>query len=277
MAIIPRISVWFLPKVFDKRYRLATWTKNHRLFKSIVKKIMFSEDDMIVIPKKNVVKDISVDINIDDAGDRTLVPDEILKGVIERSDEIFIMNFCLCRKSSKCKDYPVDRGCIFIGKGTRRIPDDFGRRVTKDEAKSYIDECSDLGLVHIIGRNKLDSIWLNTGNKKDLLTICNCCPCCCLWNVARDISDDIGSVYKKMDSVTVKVDTEKCVGCGVCKENCFTRAIDIIDGKSVINEKQCRGCGRCADGCSFDAISIQYDSKVIDKEIDRICELVNKS
>lgn len=276
MSIIPKLSVKILPHFFGTRYRLARWTRKHRLFGNMVKRIAFKDDDMIVLPKDNVVKSIDVDISIDSAGDRTVLPSDVVKDVIRRSEDIFIMNFCLCRKSSKCKDYPIDHGCIFLGKGTRKIPKEFGHFATPDEAVAYIDECSDLGLVHIIGRNKLDSLWLHTGNRKDLMTICNCCPCCCLWNVARDISDDIGSTFKRMDGVRVSVDESLCIGCGSCADICFTKAVRIENGKASIDDR-CRGCGRCVEKCPPKAISITFDQSIVPSEVERISKLANLS
>ena len=272
MKIIANLSDRMLPFFFNTRYRLAKMTRKHRHFGNVVRKVFFDGDDMIVLPKDDVVS-IDVNIDIDSAGDRTVLPSDVVKGLIDRADDIFIMNHCLCRKSNRCEDYPIDHGCIFLGKGTHKIPEKFGHFATRDEAKNYIDECGRLGLVHIIGRNKLDSMWLHTGDKKDLMTICNCCPCCCLWNMVRDISDDISGTYKRMDGVGVTVDTDRCIGCGMCEEICFTKAIRIVDGKSSIDDK-CRGCGRCADICPQEAIRISFDPNKVDSEIKRIGELV---
>ena len=106
------------------------------------------------------------------------------------------------------------------------------------------------------------------------MTICNCCPCCCLWNMVRDISDDISSTYRKMDGVEVSVDTGKCIGCGSCADICFTKAIRIVDGKCTIDDR-CRGCGRCVDVCPIDAIAVSFDKAAIRPEIERISGLVN--
>ena len=276
MNIIARLSAALLPFFFGTRYRLARMTRKHRRLGNFVNRRFFDGDDMVVLPKDSVVRDINVNITIDSAGDRTILPSDIVKEIIDRADDIFIMNFCICRKSNKCKDFPVDHGCVFLGKGTKRIPEKFGHFATKDEAKAYINECTEMGFVHIIGRNKLDSMWLHTGDKKDLMSICNCCPCCCLWNMVRDISDDISSAYKRMEGVNVSVDTEKCIGCGKCEKICFTKAISIVDGKCVLDDK-CRGCGRCVEICPQDAISISFDDSKVETEIERIEKLVNLS
>ena len=277
MKIIATLSDKILPIFFNTRYRLARMTRKHKRFGRLVKRWFFDGDDMIVLPKDDLVRSIDVDISIDSAGDRTVLPSDIVKGVIDRAEDVFIMDHCLCRKSNRCKDYPIDRGCIFLGKGTKKISEKLGHVATREEAKQYIDECGELGLVHIIGRNKLDSMWLSTGDKKDLMTICNCCPCCCLWNMVRDISDDISATYKRLDGVNVSVDADKCVGCGSCEGICFTKAIRIIDGKSTIDDAKCRGCGRCVDVCPGDALGITFDKNVVESEIDRVSRLVELS
>ena len=276
MKLIPKLSAKILPFFFNTRYWLARQTRKHKHFGNFIRKRFFDGDEMVVLPKDGVVRDVNVNISIDSAGDRTILPSDIVKALIDRTDDIFIMNFCLCRKSNRCKDYPIDHGCVFLGKGIRKIPEKFGRVATKDEAKAYIDECTELGFVHIIGRNKLDSMWLHTGDKKDLMSICNCCPCCCLWNMVRDISDDIAGTYRRMDGVSLSVDAEKCIGCGKCEKICFTKAISIVDGKSSIDDR-CRGCGRCVEVCPQDAISISFDESKVNVEIERIGSLLNIS
>ena len=274
--LVPRLSVAMVNRVFNTRYRLARITRRFPRFGKLVRKIAFDGDDMSVIPKAGTARTVELNINIDNAGERNVVPTDLVKNVLRRSEKIFIMDFCLCRQSNECKDYPIDRGCIFVGKGTERIPEKYGRFVTQEEACQYIDECDRLGLVHIIGRNKLDSLWLHTGKHTDLMTICNCCPCCCLWNMVRDIDGGIASSYRRMAGVEVSVDTDKCIGCGICMERCFVRAIRIEDGKCQLDDAKCRACGRCTEECPTEAITITFDPSVIDSESDRIYALVNQ-
>jgi hypothetical protein len=90
------------------------------------------------------------------------------------------MNHCQCRDSNHCQGYPHHLGCIFLEKGVLRIDPKMGHRATPDEAIEHMRLARKARLVHLIGRNRIDSVWLVTGPKEDLLSICNCCPCCCL-------------------------------------------------------------------------------------------------
>lgn len=279
MSVIPKISVKLLDHIFWMRFGLASWTRKSKTFGKIIRKMLFDGDDMVVLPKDSVSvrRTVETDISLDNAGERTILPNDVVKNVLRSTDNIFIMNFCICRRSSKCEDYPVDHGCIFVGKGIDRIPPEFGRRATSEEAVAYIDECTDLGMVHILGRNKMDSIWLNTGDKDDLMTICNCCPCCCLWNIIADISDDIASNFRRMEGVSVDFNPESCVGCGMCTESCFANAVRIVDGKCSIDQKICRACGRCSEMCPHDAITISYDEEGVLSEMERMGSILEIS
>ena len=52
-----------------------------------------------------------------------------------------------------------------------------------------------------------------------------------------------------------RIDKEKCVGCGVCAENCPMDLITEQDGKYVINEDECVSCGSCESNCPNEAIA----------------------
>ena len=55
---------------------------------------------------------------------------------------------------------------MFIqGNGVIRISNKLNSIVNSDEAIEHVDKCHEAGLVHIIGRNKIDSVWLNIGPK----------------------------------------------------------------------------------------------------------------
>ena len=55
------------------------------------------------------------------------------------------------------------------------------------------------------------------------------------------------------------IDPEKCIGCGICQENCRFDAIEVRGNKCAVNEYSCEGCGVCEMVCTQGAVSIVPD------------------
>lgn len=72
----------------------------------------------------------------------------------------------------------------------------------------------------------------------------------------------------------IKIDEEKCNGCGVCIPNCPEGALQIIDGKArLVSDLFCDGLGACIGHCPQGAITIEdrdagpYDEKKVMENI----------
>ncbi|MBN1545439.1 MAG: 4Fe-4S dicluster domain-containing protein [Syntrophaceae bacterium] len=72
----------------------------------------------------------------------------------------------------------------------------------------------------------------------------------------------------------IKIDEEKCTGCGDCIVNCPEGALQLIDGKArLVSEVACDGLGACIGHCPFGAINVEereappYDERIVVAEI----------
>lgn len=77
----------------------------------------------------------------------------------------------------------------------------------------------------------------------------------------------------------VKIDENKCNGCGICISICSEGAIQIINGKArLVKEIYCDGLGACLGKCPQDAITIiqreaaEFDEKAAEKHVKNISD-----
>ena len=73
----------------------------------------------------------------------------------------------------------------------------------------------------------------------------------------------------------IKIDEEKCNGCGACAAACHEGAIEMIDGKArLTREDYCDGLGDCLPACPVDAISFEErEASAYDEEAVRQAQL----
>ena len=69
----------------------------------------------------------------------------------------------------------------------------------------------------------------------------------------------------------IKINQEKCNGCGLCAKACHEGAIGMVDGKAtLLREDYCDGLGDCLPACPTGAISFEerealaYDEKAVE-------------
>lgn len=70
----------------------------------------------------------------------------------------------------------------------------------------------------------------------------------------------------------IRIDEDKCIGCGICAEACHEGAIEMVNGKAkLIKENFCDGFGDCLPNCPTGAITFEereapaYDEAAVKK------------
>ena len=268
-----RQFIFFLERLFPYRFFAAKLTRLP-FMRHLINKMLFDTTNLTVLPRETQIE-IKLEKSIQ-SPDNIVLPSKVVEYFIKKASYRFIMNFCICREAMDCKNHPINFGCLFLGDAARGINSEFGREASVEKAIRHVHNCREEGLIHVIGRDKIDETWLDVGSDGKLLTICNCCTCCCLWKMLSNLDPQISSKVKRMPGVEIKV-TEKCTGCGMCIAHCFINAIRVEDGKAIISNN-CKCCGRCADMCPNKAIEITInDKRFLQKTIDRIESSVNVS
>ena len=127
---------------------------------------------------------------------------------------------CSCRRTRRlmgegCGHLETDV-CIFFNESAEyHIRTGHGREIDKEECYEILKRCEENGLVHEIS---------NLDPPDGAAAICNCCGCSCF-------SLRIAQYFKTPDVIrsnyVAEVDTEKCVACGLCVENCNLGALKL--------------------------------------------------
>jgi electron transport complex protein RnfB len=182
---------------------------------------------------------------------------EDMEQILRRSERSTFM-MCGCRGLWRKCDNPIDT-CLQVqyptGQARKRESSEFikpPRDVTFEEAMAVIDNCEDLGLVHIP---------LNTSHG-DLF--CNCCDDCCMV-INPMLHRGEGTIWEILSPSRYRavVNQELCSGCQTCVERCKFSAIEMVPvpgslklKSSIINE-HCLGCGACVVKCPTQALTLE--------------------
>ncbi len=54
------------------------------------------------------------------------------------------------------------------------------------------------------------------------------------------------------------IDTDKCIGCGICAQICDNEVLIIENKAKINNAEDCDECGFCVDDCPQAAIMLKY-------------------
>ena len=248
-------------KLYNMFVKYSVWMKKGgwkaRLYKTGIK--LYPDMER---PTGTIVMPLNVDVP--KAGEKVVVPLDMVKESLKNVTFISGMDGCLCRQANDCKDYDHNLGCLFLGEAAKGVvAHGLGREFTYEEACARIDQAAEAGLM-------AQAVWIEVeqmlwGVPNDLmdhfLEICFCCPCCCIaMRLARNATEKERHRFHPSGWTAVP-DRTKCFGCGKCAvghNGCPVEAISFgADGKVIINQESCVGCGVCKARCKFDAISLK--------------------
>ncbi len=176
-----------------------------------------------------------------------------IREIIGQTTDILIGN-CVCRLSEDLLDHPCERSelrewCfIFAYEGKDPIVHGKKRRVTKEEALEILDRAEKAGFV------------LQPTNSKKPVFLCVCCGCCCGILTQAKLLDKPAQYFES--NYFSQVDSELCVGCGICVKRCNMDAITIIDKKAIVDRDRCIGCGLCISTCPEEAMQLIPKKKI---------------
>ena len=210
-----------------------------------------------------------------------IIPRKVAEYFIQKAGTILLID-CPCRTANKCENHDVHLGCTWMGRGASKMPLDKwpGAHIaTKEEALERERLAYENGLVPHLGKLRSDAVIYEVVDYEDeFMSICHCCSCCCVASIMKYGPSFIKQTVKRMEGVEVRVDPDKCVGCGTCFKVCIYDAMKMKKNKAMIEQEECMGCGRCERVCPNGAISISIDDySRIDELIARFEERVDIS
>ena len=140
--------------------------------------------------------------------------------------------------------------CMQTGKMARAVVNrGIATVLTTEEALLRIDEAAAAGLVH----NVTDFVDDYETASEIGMSICNCCPCCCIliYSVRIGFPEILGK-----SGFQPVLNQDDCTGCGVCEDRCPFGAIS-MNGVAQIDLEKCLGCGNCVAVCPVEAVSME--------------------
>lgn len=172
-----------------------------------------------------------------------VLPYEIVSSMIETAEYIALAD-CACRTSLGNCDKPREVCLLFGAHGRFLVERNKGRRVSQQEALQVLDQAEEAGLVHTCNNSQ-----------DEFAVVCNCCPCCC--TILRGLTTLKNPHAFAVSGFVVAYLEAACIGCMACLEDrCPVGAITQNDSLAAVETERCIGCGLCVSVCPTDALQM---------------------
>lgn len=189
--------------------------------------------------KKPVYRVLPIEETIQDK--RQLIPYYQAVHYLQKTSAIALVD-CICRTTYNRCDKPR-KVCLALGEqGEFFIARGIGEEINIRRGREILDIAEKNGLVHSID------------NKEDPCFLCNCCECCCVFVQALKKLGIFTSLGKS--GFIALLDLELCNQCEICLDKCIFEAISYENENIKVDEDKCFGCGLCAYSCPQEAVKL---------------------
>jgi Fe-S-cluster-containing hydrogenase component 2 len=184
--------------------------------------------------------------------ERNVATYENIRSYVESHGGPFAAMDCICRHGKevtggKCLQTTVKANCLTLGMAAREmVRAGQARDITRGEMLQVLDAADQEGLV------------LQPENTKHPLFICCCCGCCCLVLTSAKRFPHPAEYFSS--DFQAEVEAVLCDACAVCQSRCQMDALvdgdDDGDGKVRVDRERCIGCGLCVTTCPSGALRL---------------------
>ncbi|MBI5249142.1 MAG: 4Fe-4S binding protein [Desulfomonile tiedjei] len=181
---------------------------------------------------------------------RQVMPyEDVLQFVDKQSS--FAVTTCACRHrknvdpdSISCKH--ESRNCLHFGSLAEYIvQNEMGTKILREQTLEILEAAADAGLIHGI-----------SNTTSDMDTICNCCPCCCVFLEPLKVVPSSTRGHQPSNYI-LEINRDTCQACGLCAERCPMDAIKLVEEVLAFDPEKCLGCGVCAHKCPTGSLSLK--------------------
>jgi len=227
----------------------------NRITKGLAEDFYKYEDEAFAEPllKANTKQMRTIPVNIKVDPEFQVGSYDNARALINKSSGPFAVMNCVCRQAKEsmgesCKQTDILETCFTLGKSAWFMVDKgVAREISRDE------------MIGLLTRAEMEGMVLQPQNTRDPGFICCCCGCCCGVLTAAKKYPNPGELLQT--NFYVKIEPEKCTGCGECLKLCQMDALIPVNSHTEVQGKNCIGCGVCLNACEFEAITLLKTEK----------------